>query len=72
MKCPICGCTNFFVKDPEDQFEIYKFNLNEDGEICFEETINPDSYPQIRPDSSVYCDECAWNGRFSELQDKLK
>jgi len=27
MKCPVCGSLNFFVKDPDDAYETYDFEL---------------------------------------------
>ena len=27
MKCPVCGSLNFFVKDPDDEYETHEFEL---------------------------------------------
>ena len=35
MKCPVCGCIKFYVKDPADEYETYEFECN-DGVICFD------------------------------------
>ena len=34
MKCPICGCEKFYLKDPDDEYETYEFELS-DGEVAF-------------------------------------
>ena len=34
MKCPVCGCEKFFVKDPDDEYESYEIELKE-GQIAF-------------------------------------
>ena len=25
MKCPTCGCERFYIKDSDDEYEIYEF-----------------------------------------------
>jgi len=29
MKCPVCSCANFYIKDPEDEYETYEFELKD-------------------------------------------
>jgi phage FluMu protein Com len=29
MKCPVCGSLNFFVKDPDDEYETFEFELKD-------------------------------------------
>ena len=38
-KCPVCGCKKFYVKNPDDEYDIYEFKCKE-GEICFEEDLD--------------------------------
>jgi hypothetical protein len=33
MKCPVCGSLNFFVKDPEDEYETHEFELKGDSVV---------------------------------------
>ncbi len=67
-KCPYCGSQNFYVKDPEDQYEIYEFAL-QGGNIQFkpgeEETSQP---PEIGAETETYCGTCSWHGKFNTLK----
>ena len=63
MKCPICGCLSFYVKDPDDAFETHEFDIK-DGEVVFQF----DSSGMLNPDTETYCNNCAWHGRFVELK----
>ncbi len=29
MKCPACGSQSFYTRDPEDQYNIFGFDLKE-------------------------------------------
>ena len=58
MKCPLCGCKKFYLKDPDDEYETYGFDC-ESGEACFD--------PGIDGDSHIYCDTCSWNGKYDEI-----
>lgn len=66
MKCPVCGCQKFYLKDADDEYETYGFDC-ESGEVCFDPGIDDDDVPDLLDDSPIYCDSCAWNGRFDEL-----
>jgi hypothetical protein len=67
-KCPFCGSQSFYIKDPEDQYEIYEFDL-EEGRVQFrpgeEETVEP---PAIRDETETYCGLCSWHGKFNTLK----
>jgi len=39
MKCPFCGCQSFYLKDPDDEYETYEFDL-EKGEVNFHSEVN--------------------------------
>lgn len=65
-KCPDCGCRRFYIKDIEDQFTIYEFDLEESGKVVFEE--EPDSETgELQEETEVYCDRCAWHDKFKSL-----
>jgi hypothetical protein len=67
-KCPYCGSQNFYVKDPEDQYEIFEFDL-QGGKVQFkpgEEESSPP--PAIGDDTETYCDPCSWHGKFNTLK----
>ena len=67
MKCPLCRSTHFYIKDPEDAYEIYPFNCSE-GSICFDPGIDPSSVPAIDDETQTFCNQCAWHGKYQELK----
>ncbi len=66
MACPICGSMEFYVKDPEDQYEIYEFEVK-NGNLNFPQGSEP---PFIKPgvDFEAFCEQCAWHGKASEIR----
>jgi hypothetical protein len=66
MKCPICGCKNFYVKDPEDEYETYGFELK-DGEVSLDDQDDTGEL-EIDSDTETYCDKCSWHGKLQELK----
>ena len=67
MKCPLCGCEKFFVKDPEDEYETHEIGLNE-GQVAL---CDADAAGDLKivPDTETYCNKCAWHGKLRELKD---
>lgn len=67
-KCPYCGSQSFYIKDPEDQYEIFDFDL-QGGTVQFrpgdQETFQP---PEIKGETETYCGTCAWHGKFNTLK----
>ena len=68
MKCPFCGCQTFYVKDPEDEYEIYEFGLDS-GDVVFSDGLEESECPAIENETLTYCNECAWHGKFRELKE---
>ena len=68
MKCPLCGCEKFFVKDPGDEYETYAFDLQA-GEVEFDSDADASDCPEIGDDTETYCDKCSWHGKFKEISD---
>ena len=66
-KCPLCGSQRFYVKDPEDEYEIYEFDLNE-GEAVFDPETNEEEVPAIVEETETYCNTCAWHDKFKALK----
>ena len=66
MKCPTCGCEKFFVKDPDDEYEVYTFT-RQDGELAFEPEVDHSVLPEVTGDSETFCDRCAWHGKLKTL-----
>ena len=65
-KCPQCGCEKFYVKDPDDEYEMYTFECR-DGEVCFDPEAAECDPPAPGKDTETYCDRCAWHDRFEAL-----
>jgi hypothetical protein len=66
MKCPICGCENFYVKDDDDGYEIYEFSCSEET-VKFDSSLEEKEIPQMTDDTETYCNKCAWHGKFRIL-----
>lgn len=66
MKCPDCGSESFYVKDAEDQFNIFEFELR-DGEIVPSDVqeCNP---IEVKAETETYCERCAWHDKFKALK----
>ena len=62
MKCPTCGCDEFYVKDPDDEYEIYNFTLR-NGKIEFDSGLDTSTLPEVTNQSETFCDRCAWHGK---------
>jgi hypothetical protein len=67
-KCPVCGCQDFYVKNPDDDFETFEFKIR-DNQICFESGIEEGDAPEVVEDTEAFCDRCAWHGKTKELKD---
>ncbi len=67
MKCPLCRSQHFYVKDPEDAYEMYPFNCSE-GSICFDSDVDPSRTPTIDAETETFCNQCAWHGKFQALK----
>ena len=68
MKCPVCGCVEFYVKDPDDEYETYEFSWR-DGNVEFSSDLDPASCPEVGDDTKTFCDACSWHGSFKELSE---
>ena len=66
-KCPLCGSQRFYVRDPEDQYETYEFDLNE-GKVIFDPETAGTELPQVSAETETYCNKCAWHDRFKTLK----
>lgn len=66
-KCPDCGARRFYVKDPEDQYNTFEFDLTEEGVIHFDEE-NDTNPIEVSEATETYCDRCAWHDKFGTLK----
>ena len=67
MRCPDCGSQQFYVKDPEDQYEILEFDLV-NGKIVFPDTATESNPPEVAAETETYCSRCAWHDKFNTLK----
>ena len=67
MKCPICGCQEFFVKDPDDEFETHGFSVA-GGEVRFSKDTQDAPDPQVQETTETFCNRCSWHGKLQELK----
>ena len=71
-KCPTCGCKTFYIKNPEDEYEVYVFTCD-DGEVCFDAEISEtETPPQIEDETETYCNNCAWHDSFKKIKIDFK
>lgn len=66
-KCPVCGCQQFHVKNPDDAYDIYEFECH-DGVVRFDADLDPDACPNINEATEAYCNACAWHDRFDRIK----
>lgn len=66
-KCPACGCLQFYVKNPLDEYDIYGFECR-DGEVCFEEDLDEAECPEVTDGTEAFCNACAWHDKFDKLK----
>ena len=67
MKCPLCGCQSFFVKNPDDEFETREFSVAS-GEVRFGAGAESESVPKVQEASETFCNKCSWHGKFQDLK----
>ena len=65
--CPLCKSKSFYLKDPEDEYEIFEFALKEDSPF-FREGNKPTFVSDKLGKEEIYCEQCAWHGKFEELK----
>jgi hypothetical protein len=62
MACPICKSDQFYVKDPDDEYEIYEFEWR-DGTIEFTDDDAEIEADDIDGRREIFCQRCAWHGK---------
>lgn len=67
-KCPSCGCEQFYVKDPEDEYETLGFECR-DGQVCFAGDLDGDQCPEVSDNTEVFCNACAWHDQFLKIRE---
>ncbi|MBS3809958.1 MAG: hypothetical protein KGY38_07395 [Desulfobacterales bacterium] len=66
-RCPFCGCEQFYVKHPDDEYAIFEFECR-DGQVCFGKGVSADDCPEVSDDMEVFCNACAWHDKFHKLK----
>jgi hypothetical protein len=66
-KCPVCGCEQFYLKDPDDEFEVYEFECR-DGEVCFAPGPGSAQCPEIDESTEIFCNACAWHDMLEKIK----
>jgi hypothetical protein len=67
MKCPTCGCEKFYIKDAEDEYELYEFTAS-GGKVEFDAALETQDIPELTNEIETFCDKCAWHGKFETLK----
>ena len=67
MRCPICGQNDFYIKNPEDDYECYDFSL-QSGEVCFDEAVATEDLPEITEGTEAFCNRCSWHDKIKTIQ----
>ncbi len=65
-KCPDCGSKSFYVKDPEDQYTIFEFDL--DGGKITPNNADESEPLEVVEETETFCDKCAWHDKFKTLK----
>ncbi len=65
-KCPLCKSQRFYVKNPQDAYEVYEFRL-EQGKIVFDPEEDDGDAPDIEGETETYCTRCSWHDKFKTL-----
>ena len=64
MQCPLCRSQSFYIKDPNDEYEMYRFDVRE-GQVCFDSEIDTSLIPALTDSTETFCDKCSWHGKFT-------
>ena len=67
LKCPDCGAQQFYAKDPEDQYNISSFNL-EDGKIEYLDASAEEDHIPVSENTEIFCERCAWHDKLKILK----
>ena len=53
MKCPVCGSLNFFVKDPDDEYETHGFQLK-GKDVFFDPETAELRNPDLKANTEIF------------------
>ena len=67
MACPLCKSQQFYVKDPDDIFETYDFEL-QNGQLTFGDPQSAPTQEQVKKENEIFCQRCAWHGTYDQIK----
>lgn len=67
MKCPVCKCIYFYVKDPENPFIFYNFSIKNE-KVVFDPDVDASKAPAVGEETEIFCTQCSWSGKFRDLE----
>ncbi len=67
-RCPYCGSQSFHLRDPQDQYEIYEFDLRHGKAFFIPSEEGNAQPPDITDDTETYCNLCSWHSKFNALK----
>ena len=62
--CPLCGSKQFYIKDPEDEYELYEFEYL-DGKVIPDQ--KEEDMSLLSENTETYCNKCSWHDKFKAL-----
>jgi hypothetical protein len=63
-KCPVCGCIKFYVKNPDDEYDLIEFECR-DGDVHTEADMDGG---KIDENTETFCNACSWHDRFGKIK----
>jgi hypothetical protein len=67
MACPICNSGEFLVKDLDNSFDFWEFDLS-NGQISFDDDDAAGEAPEMTDDREVFCRRCSWHGKIETIK----
>lgn len=64
--CRLCGAKRFYIKNPDDAWETWKFEKKGD-EIKWLLDEDQDEPPPLTAETQIFCDNCVWRGQFKDI-----
>ena len=61
MVCPVCKSDHFYIKDPDDEYEIHEFEVRQ-GKLHFQDAQAGDDASRMAETQEIFCNRCSWHG----------
>jgi hypothetical protein len=66
MACPICKSQKFYIKNPDDDFDIQTFEYQNE-QLRFDDPDMADTLSEQAARQEVFCQRCSWHGDLKKL-----